>query len=158
MRRADDPARPGAADTRRAVREASAPRHPRPRLLLRAVLLGGIPLAVMSAIGAYLLHDGQTADGRSTLAVGVIVAATAAGSLLYQVPGWSLPRQSVAHFALMLVTVLPTLLLSGWFPVDTAGGVLAVGGIFLAAGLVLWTTLYLVMTAVERRRAARASA
>ncbi|OUE32273.1 hypothetical protein BFL35_00780 [Clavibacter michiganensis] len=129
----------------------------RPRLLLRAALLGGIPLVVMSAIGAYLLASGQTADGRSTLAVGVIVAATAAGSLLYQVPGWSLPRQSVAHFALMLVTVLPALLLSGWFPVDTAGGVLAVVGIFLATGLVLWTTLYLVMTAVERSRARRAA-
>ncbi|MFD2341246.1 DUF3021 domain-containing protein [Clavibacter tessellarius] len=156
MRRADDAAHPGTADTRGAVRDASAPRNP--RLLLRAVLLGGIPLAVMSAIGAYLLLDGRTADGRSTLAVGVIVAATAAGSLLYQVPGCSLPRQSVAHFALMLVTVLPALLLSGWFPVDTAGGVLTVVGIFLAAGLVLWTTLYLVMTAVERRRTARASA
>ncbi|WP_241534569.1 DUF3021 domain-containing protein [Clavibacter michiganensis] len=131
---------------------------PRPRLLLRAALLGGIPLVIMSAIGTYLLASGQTADGRSTLAVGVIVAATAAGSLLYQVDRWSLTRQSITHFALMLVTVLPALLLSGWFPVDTAGGVLAVVGMFLAAGLVLWTTLYLVMTAVERRRTARASA
>jgi hypothetical protein len=33
--------------------------------------------------------------------------------------------------------------------------VLAVVGILLAAGLVLWATLYLVMTAVERRRDAR---
>ncbi|MBM7411580.1 hypothetical protein JOE38_001403 [Clavibacter michiganensis] len=131
---------------------------PRPRLLLRAALLGGIPLVAMSAIGAHLLASGQTADGRSTLAVGVIVAATAAGSLLYQVDRWSLTRQSITHFALMLVTVLPALLLSGWFPVDTAGGVLAVVGIFLATGLVLWTTLYLVMTAAERRRTARASA
>ncbi|MFT2753955.1 DUF3021 domain-containing protein [Clavibacter sp. Sh2088] len=137
------------------TREAAVAR--RPRLLLRAAVLAGIPSVVMSAIGASLLASGQTADGRSTLAVGVIVAATAAGSLLYQVPGWGLPRQSVAHFALMLVTVLPALLLSGWFPVDTAGGVLAVVGIFLAAGLVLWTTLYLVMTAVERRRTARTS-
>ncbi|UKF79921.1 DUF3021 domain-containing protein [Clavibacter californiensis] len=131
---------------------------PRPRLLLRAALLGGIPLVAMSAIGAHLLASGQVANGRSTLAVGVIVAATAAGSLLYQVPGWSLPRQSVAHFALMLVTVLPALLLSGWFPTDTAGGVLAVVGIFLAAGLVLWTTLFFVMTAVERGRARRSVA
>ncbi|OUE25653.1 DUF3021 domain-containing protein [Clavibacter michiganensis] len=131
---------------------------PRPRLLLRAALLAGIPLVVMTAIGTYLLADGQAADGRSTLAVGVIVAATASGSLLYQVGGWSLTRQSVTHFALMLVTVLPALLMSGWFPVDTAGGVLAVVGIFLAAGVVLWSTLFLVMTAVERRRTARASA
>jgi hypothetical protein len=129
--------------------------RPRPRLGLRAALLGGIPLVVMSAIGAYLLADGQTADGRSTLAVGVIVAAVSAGSVLYQVDGWSLTRQSVTHFALMLVTVLPALLLSGWFPTDTAGGVLAVVGIFLAAGLVLWTTMNLVMTAVARRRTAR---
>ncbi|CAQ02402.1 DUF3021 domain-containing protein [Clavibacter sepedonicus] len=129
----------------------------RPRLLLRAVLLGGIPLVAMSAIAAYLLADGRTADGRSTLAVGVIVAATAAGSLLYQVDRWSLTRQSVTHFVLMLATVLPGLLLSGWFRVDTAGGVLAVVGIFLATGLVLWTTLYVVMTAVERRRDARAA-
>jgi hypothetical protein len=141
----------------RARSEVDPPAARRPRLGLRAALLGGIPLVVMTAIGAYLLHAGQTADGRSTLAVGVIVAATAAGSLLYQVPGWSLPRQSVTHFVLMLVTVLPALLLSGWFPVDTAGGVLAVVGIFIAAGLVLWTTLYLVMTAVERRRDARAA-
>ena len=112
----------------------------------------------MSAIGAYLLAAGQIADGRSTLAVGVIVAATAAGSLLYQVDRWSVTRASVTHFALMLVTVLPALLLSGWFPTDTAGGVLAVVGIFLATGLVLWTTLYLVMTAVERGRATRAQA
>ncbi|MGJ1429388.1 DUF3021 domain-containing protein [Clavibacter sepedonicus] len=111
----------------------------------------------MSAIAAYLLADGRTADGRSTLAVGVIVAATAAGSLLYQVDRWSLTRQSVTHFVLMLATVLPGLLLSGWFRVDTAGGVLAVVGIFLATGLVLWTTLYVVMTAVERRRDARAA-
>lgn len=129
-----------------------------PRLLLRAALLGGIPLVVMSAIGAYLLHAGELADGRSTLAVGVIVAATAAGSLLYEVERWSLTRQSVTHFALMFVTVLPALLLSGWFATDTAGGVLAVVGIFLAAGLVLWTTLFLVMTAVERGRASRAQA
>ncbi|UKF24495.1 MULTISPECIES: DUF3021 domain-containing protein [Clavibacter] len=130
----------------------------RPRLLLRAALLGGIPLVVMSAIGASLLAAGQIADGRSTLAVGVIAAATAAGSLLYQVDRWSVTRASVTHFALMLVTVLPALLLSGWFPTDTAGGVVAVVGIFLATGLVLWTTLYLVMTAVERGRATRAQA
>ncbi|RII96400.1 DUF3021 domain-containing protein, partial [Clavibacter michiganensis] len=36
--------------------------------------------------------------------------------------------------------------------------VVAVVGIFLATGLVLWTTLYLVMTAVERGRATRAQA
>jgi zinc transporter ZupT len=64
----------------------SAPAARRPRLLLRAALLGGIPLVVMTAIGAYLLHEGRADDGRSTLAVGVLAVVgilLAAGLVLW---------------------------------------------------------------------------
>jgi len=130
-------------------------RRPHERLALRAVLLGGIPLVLMSAIGAFLLHDGHAADGRSTLAVGVIIAAVSASSVIYQVDRWSLTRQSITHLVVMLVTVLPALLLSGWFPVDTVGGVLLVVAVFALVGLVLWSSLFLIMRRVERRQAAR---
>ncbi|HJG46371.1 DUF3021 domain-containing protein [Corynebacterium variabile] len=112
------------------------------RLPLKAALLAGIPLVIMTAIGASLLIQGQTADGRSTLAVGVIVAAVSGGTVIYRIDRWSLPKQSLAHLALMAVTVLPALFLSGWFPLDSAAGVLAVVGIFAATGVVLWTAVY----------------
>lgn len=120
---------------------------------VKAALLAGIPLVAMTAIGLALLARGEADDGRSTLAVGVIVAAVAGSSVVYQVERWSLRRQTAIHFAIMLVTVLPALLLSGWFPVDSARGVLTVLAIFLAVGAAIWAVMYLVATAVERRRA-----
>ena len=127
----------------------------RKRLALRAFLLGAIPLVVMTSIGVFLLRDGQTADGRSTLAVGVIVAAVSASSVIYQTEGWSLRRQSLAHFVVMAITVLPALLLSGWFRLDTLAGALLVVGLFLLAGLVLWSALLFIIRILERRHAAR---
>lgn len=91
----------------------------------------------MTAIGASLLMQGQTADRRSTLAVGVIVAAAVSGgTVIYRIDRWSLPKQSLAHLELM------ALFLSGWFPLDSAAGVLAVIGILAATGAVLWTAVY----------------
>lgn len=129
--------------------------RPRQRLALRAVLLGGIPLVLMSAIGGFLFDDGQAEDGRSTLAVGVIIAAVSASSVIYQVDRWSLRRQSLTHLAVMVVTVLPALLLSGWFPLDTVGGALLVVAVFALVGMVLWLSLFLIMRFIERRQAAR---
>lgn len=127
----------------------------RKRLALRAFLLGVIPLVGMTSIGIFLLHDGQAAEGRSTLAVGVIVAAVSASSVIYQVEGWSLWRQSLAHFLVMSITVLPALLLSGWFRADTLAGVLLVVGLFLLVGLVLWSALFLIIRTAEGRQATR---
>ena len=85
-------------------------------LPLKAALRAAIPLAIAIPIGLSLLLSGETVQGQSTFAAGVIVAALLAGSLIYQVEKWSLPKQSLLHFGLMVVTVLPALLLSGWFP------------------------------------------
>ncbi|WP_368498752.1 DUF3021 domain-containing protein [Herbiconiux sp. A18JL235] len=122
------------------------------RLPVRATLLAGIPLVVMSTIGVVLLAQGKTDDGRATLAVGVIVAATAGASVVYQVERWSLRTQTAVHFAIMLVTVLPALLLSGWFPLDTAWGYLAVVATFLATGLLLWIVFYVIFTKLVPKR------
>jgi hypothetical protein len=66
-----------------------------------------------------------------------------------------LMRQSITHLMVMLVTVLTALMLSGWFPVDTVGGVLLVVAVSALVGLVLWSALLVSMRSVERRQAAR---
>lgn len=119
--------------------------------MLKAMLLTGIPLVIMTAIGVALIVQGKLADGRSTLAIGVIVAAVAGASVVYQVERWSLRKQSLLHFGIMLVTVLPALFLSGWFLLDTAWGYVAVIGMFLIVGAVLWTVLYLIFTKLVPR-------
>lgn len=123
---------------------------------MKAVLRAGIPLVIMTAIGVALLFQDKAADGRATLAVGVIVAAVAGASVIYDIAGWSLRKQSLVHLALMFVTVLPALLLSGWFPLDSAGDYVAVIGAFIAGGAILWALRYLVFgRLVPRMTAAR---
>ncbi len=123
------------------------------RLGLKAALLTIIPLVLMTAIGVALLAQGKADDGRSTLAVGVIVAAVSGATTIYSVNRWSFRRQSLVHLAVMAVTVLPALLLSGWFPLHTFWNYLAVIGVFLLVGLVIWTLMSLVfMRQIRARR------
>jgi xanthine/uracil permease len=92
------------------------------RLWTKAALLTLIPLIIMTAIGVTLFSQGSADDGRSTIAVGVILGATMGASVIYQVEQWPLRKQSLTHLGVMAGTVLPALLLSGWFPLDTPGG------------------------------------
>lgn len=120
------------------------------RLTLQAALRAGVPLVIMTGIGIALLAQGQESNGRSTIAVGVIVAAVGGLSVIYQIERWSLLRQSIVHFAIMSVTVLPALFFSGWFPVDTPGRILLVVGLFLLTGVVLWSIFYLIARAIDK--------
>jgi predicted neutral ceramidase superfamily lipid hydrolase len=118
---------------------------------VRAALLAGIPLVIMTAIGVYLIAHGKQQDGRSTLAVGVIIASTCGSSVVYQVDQWSLPKQTLIHFLIMLVTVLPALLLSGWFSLSSPAGFSAAVGLFLAVGVVLWIVFYVIFGVLPAR-------
>ena len=81
-----------------------------------------------------------------------------AASVLYDIEKWTLFRQTVLHFAVMLGTVLPLLFVSGWFPTRTAPDYLAIVGTFLLVGLLLWTAAFLVFGVLVPRVQARSAA
>lgn len=71
----------------------SADTRTSPRKLVRAAIVrAGVPLLTMGGIGLALPSQDEVADGRSTLAVGVIVAAVAGASVLYEIDAWPLSR------------------------------------------------------------------
>lgn len=72
------------------------------------------------------------------------MAAVAGFSVIYDIEPWSLLKQSVVHLGCMTVTVLPCLLLSGWFTIDGPRDVLVLLGYFVATGAMIWTIGYLV--------------
>ena len=78
----------------------------------------------MTAIGVALIAQGKLDDARSTLAVGVIMATVPGASVIYRDGRWSVRKQSLPHFGIMLNTLLPAPFLSGWFPLDTRMGIL----------------------------------
>lgn len=103
-----------------------------------------IPLAIMSAISlAMRLQNFPVDQVKSTLVVGLIIAVVAGGSVIYEIQGWTLLRQSLVHFCLMAATILPCLLLSGWFKLNRSSDYLVVLVVFLGVGVAMWFIGYL---------------
>ncbi|WP_104104264.1 DUF3021 domain-containing protein [Arthrobacter sp. 08Y14] len=121
----------------------------------QAVLRGGVPLIIMSGISVALYAQGEADDGRGTLFAALVFGVVAAASVIYDVERWTLGRQTVVHFAVMIGTVLPLLFLSGWYPTRTAADYFAIVGMFLLVGLVLWTAAFVVFGVLVPRFQAR---
>lgn len=137
----------------RSRNEAARRRYSSDVLLLRSALLRScVPLVIMGVMGVALLLEGDMSNARGAFAVGVIVGAVSGASVVYSVDRWTLPVQSGVHFGIMVCTVLPALFLSGWFALDSSHAYLAVIGMFLASGVVLWLTFYVVFGVILARR------
>ncbi len=109
----------------------------------RFIIAGAITGAVMVTI-SFFIEDSMQARG--TLFAGLIAAVTIAAIPLYDINSWSLAKRSLAHFLLMLVTVLPLLIFSGWFTVPMAIGV------FLLFGIAGWTIGYVAHRVQEKKQ------
>lgn len=114
------------------------------KLSTKALLFAGIPLLAFGLVAFGFFMQGKPDEAWPMISLGVIVAALLGGALLYWIDSWSLKKQSLMHFLLMLVTVLPALIISGWFPLNTPmDWVILIGG-FLLGGAILWPTMYFI--------------
>ena len=114
-------------------------------LIKRAIIRGIIPFIIMTAISLMMKYQGvDVFQVKSTFLLGIIVTSVAAASVIYEIENWSLLKQSVVHFVIMLVTVFPCLLVSGWFKLNNILDYIKVFGIFLFAGVVLWSIAYFI--------------
>ncbi|HFU0927625.1 TPA: DUF3021 family protein [Streptococcus agalactiae] len=114
-------------------------------LIKIAMLRGIIPLIIMTIISIIMKYQGiDPFQVRGTFIVGIIIASVAAASVIYEIENWSLFKQSVIHFLIMLVTVLPLLYISGWYKLNSVLDYVKVFGIFLFVGIVLWTISYFI--------------
>ena len=114
-------------------------------LIKIAILRGIIPLIIMTIISIIMKYQGiDPFQVRGTFIVGIIIASVAAASVIYEIENWSLFKQSVIHFLIMLVTVLPLLYISGWYKLNSVLDYVKVFGIFLFVGIVLWSISYFI--------------
>ena len=99
--------------------------------ILSAVTRGAIPFIIMSIFsGIMKLQHIDDYSVTSTFITGLIITAVAATSVIYDVESWSLTKQSVAHFLIMLVTVYPCLVFSGWFQTKSILDLAKIFGLF----------------------------
>ena len=114
----------------------------------RPIVISGVITGVVMATISFFIED--PTQSRGTLVAGLVAAVTIVAIPIYDIDRWPLARRTLVHFLVMLVTVFPLLLWSGWFSVSVSIGV------FLLFGLVGWTAGYLVHR-TQRRKAERAS-
>lgn len=122
------------------------------KLIQAAVIRGVIPFIIVTGIS--LIMNFQKIDPhqvRSTFITGLIITAVAAATVLYEIDTWTLKKQSLVHFGVMLATVFPCLLISGWFPTKSFVDVIKVLGMFLFVGVILWSVLYIVFSKIIKR-------
>lgn len=116
-------------------------------MIINSLIRGSIPFVIMSGIALTLYFQGKYSDARSTFFVALIIFFVAAASVIYDIDHWSIFKRSSIHFLMMLVTVYPILLFTGWFRVSSMFDALKVLLVFLLVGLVLWA-LFLVLAKV----------
>lgn len=102
------------------------------KLLSKATIRGAIPFIIITliAIVFYCLNQ-DFFIVKSIFINGLIATILAASSVIYDNEKWSLKKQSLIHFSLMLVTVFPLLLISGWYPLQNPKDFFTVFAIFL---------------------------
>ena len=114
----------------------------RPYLITAAVIF----LAMLS--GLFADQEPQaTRDIVAGCLIGIVIILAIP---IYSVDQWTLLQQTIVHFLIMAVTILPIVILSGWFEVTTANDVLIVIGIFLLSGVVAWSIGYSIHLLVDK--------
>ena len=112
--------------------------------ILSAAIRGAIPFIIMSIFSWIMkLQHIDDYSVKSTFITGLIITAVAATSVIYDVKSWSLIKQSVVHFLIMLATIYPCLVFSGWFPTKSILDLVKIFGFFLIVGIILWTISYI---------------
>ena len=115
------------------------------RILKQATFRGVIPFVIMSALALIMTYQKiDPSQIKGTFLSGIIISIVAAASVIYDIEKWSLLKQSALHFIVMIFTIFPCLLISGWYELNSFTDYLKVFGIFLLCGCVFWTIGYFV--------------
>lgn len=122
-------------------------------LLKKSIIREIIPFLIMTTLSIVMKYQGIDAfQVRSTFIVGLIITFLAATSVIYEYEKWSIRKQAIVHFLIMLGTVFPCLLISGWYELNNTLDYLKVFSNFLLTGVVLFCVMYFVFTKIVDRK------
>ena len=114
-------------------------------LFIRGLRRGAIPFIILLIISVWYKLQGQSDDSSVYFFYGLIAFFFGLASVIYQIEQWSTLKQIFAHYMVMLITVFPTLLLSGFYPLDSFKDVFNVYLQFNIVGI----TLFLILNSVS---------
>ncbi|WP_062471963.1 DUF3021 family protein [Jeotgalibaca dankookensis] len=105
---------------------------------LRGLKRGFFLFSFMSVLSLMSYFTGAFSNSKALLFYGVILLFLGMASVIYEIRTWSFKKQIIVHYLIMLVTIFPTLLISGFFPVDSLNNLIDVFVRFNKTGLILF--------------------
>lgn len=112
-------------------------------LLIKGLIRGVIPFSFLIIISLlWNPFQGSTAIPNPFFFYGLIAFFLGLASVIYEIEQWRFFKQMMVHYLVMLLTVFPTLLLSGFYPLDDFRDVVNVFFLFNKAGLILFLATY----------------
>lgn len=122
------------------------------RHVLQALKREIIPFCIISSLSLIMLFSSiEFRQVKGTFLTGVIIAIIAASSTIYEIEAWSIFKQSLVYFLVMLSTVFPCLLISDWYELNTLFDYLKVFCIFLLFGVIFWTIGYIIFGKILKK-------
>lgn len=114
------------------------------KLFLKGLTRGTIPFIFMLAMSLWNYFQGSSTDARTFLFNGLIILFLGIASVIYEIRDWSFSKQITIHYITMLLTVLPILLLSGYYPLNSFSDLLDVFLLFNKVGLMLFVATFII--------------
>lgn len=108
-------------------------------MIVQALIRGGIPFVIMTAISISVYFDSEQNDAMGIFLAGLIFTVVSAASVIYDLDHLSILQRSLIHFAAMLVTIYPILIISGWFNTSTFMDYVVIFIVFLFTGIAIWS-------------------
>lgn len=102
----------------------------------RHIISALVTALIMTAIAIFIENPDEA---KSTVSVGMIVAVVILAMPIYDIDRWSIRKRTAMHAQVMIATVLPLLMISGWFELKTPLGLLQMVAIYVLFGLCGWT-------------------
>ncbi|MGD6969412.1 DUF3021 family protein [Rossellomorea vietnamensis] len=127
-------------------------------LLLKGLVRGGIPFVFLLILSLWNKYQGLTETSTVFFFYGLLALFLGLTSVIYQMHQWSFFKQILAHYAAMLLTVFPTLLLSGFYTLDSFTNVIKVYMEFNKAGIILFLITYFISTIRRKNYSRKAKA
>ena len=119
-------------------------------LLLKGLVRGGIPFIFLLIISLWNKLQGSVDTSNVFFFYGVIAFFLGLTSVIYQINHWKFSKQIIAHYGAMLITVFPTLLFSGFYPLNSFADLVKVYIEFNMAGIVLFFSTYLLFKLIRK--------
>jgi hypothetical protein len=124
-------------------------------LLLKGLVRGGIPLMFLLGISLWNKLYGSGDTSQIFFVYALIAFFLGVTSVIYQMNKWSFTKQIIVHYMAMLVTVFPTLLLSGFYPLNTFTDVVKVYLQFNKVGIILFFSTYFLFKVMRKSSSVR---